>query len=150
MDTQVKDILREKGSFVLTIAPEESVFSAISKMVDHNVGSIVIVDEDGVQGIFTERDYLRDIILEERSSKTTAIRDVMTTDLIVVDPEYDAEECMAIMTEQKIRHLPVVEQGDSGDLAGLISIGDCVKRLSEDRKTRIRSLEQYIKGSYQR
>lgn len=149
MDTQVKDILREKGSFVLTIAPDESVFAAISKMVDHNVGSIVIVD-DGVEGIFTERDYLRDIILEERSSKTTAIRDVMTTDLIVVDPEYDAEECLAIMTEEKIRHLPVVEQGDAGDLAGIISIGDCVKRLSRDRKTRIRSLEQYIKGGYQR
>lgn len=150
METKVRDILRDKGDFVLTISSDQSVFEAISKMVEHNVGSIVIVDGEEIQGVFTERDYLRDIILKERSSKTTPIRDVMTTDLIVVDPDYEAEECLAIMTEQKIRHLPVVEGDESGTLTGLVSIGDCVKRLSRDRKTRIRSLEQYITGGYTR
>lgn len=145
MQTRVADILNSKGNDVLTTTPSTSVYDAIAKMVDHNVGSIVITEDGEICGIFTERDYLRRIILQGRSSKTTPIEEVMTPDVLYVDPSYTVEDCMAIMTEKKCRHLPVMEEGQ---LAGIISIGDCVRTISANAQARVQSLTDYIMGKY--
>lgn len=139
------DILRSKGSNVHTIDREATVFEAIGKMVAENVGSLVVTGGDAIVGIFTERDYLRRIALQGRSSKTTKVREVTTEQLIVVDPSRPVEECMAIMTREHIRHLPVIE---GGKLAGIVSIGDVVKFLSKEREAEIRYLTDYITGKY--
>lgn len=145
MEITVETILREKGTEVLTTDPQSTVFDAIARMVDHNVGSILIMDDDEVEGIFTERDYLRQIVLEGRTSKTTRVEEVMTTDVVWVDPSYTADECMALMTEHKCRHLPVLQDGD---LTGIVSIGDCVKQVSRTARSRVEELEKYISGRY--
>lgn len=145
METRVHDILRHKGTNVLTIEPSATVFESISRMVDHNVGSILVVEDDEVAGIFTERDYLRRIVLEGRTSKTTRVEEVMTSDVVWVDPGYTVDECMALMTENKCRHLPVL---DDGELTGLISIGDCVKQVSRTARARVEELQNYISGKY--
>lgn len=145
MEITVETILREKGTEVLTTDPQSTVFDAIARMVDHNVGSILVIDGDEVEGIFTERDYLRRIVLEGRTSKTTRVEEVMTTDVVWVDPNYTADECMALMTEHKCRHLPVLQDGD---LSGIVSIGDCVKQVSRTARSRVEELEKYISGRY--
>ncbi len=147
MKIRVADILRHKGkrSRVVTIGRSETVYDAIARMVENNVGSILVTDEDEVCGIFTERDYLRRIILQGRTSKTTQIDEVMTADIVWVDPGFDVEECMAIMTQKKCRHLPVL---DEGKLVGVISIGDCVKEISNEAKARVQYLTGYITGQY--
>ncbi len=145
MEVTVQEILQKKGTGVLTIDPSSTVFDAIARMVDHNVGSILITKNGEIEGIFTERDYLRQIVLEGRSSKTTRIEEVMTSDVVWVDPSYTADECMALMTENKCRHLPVLEDGE---LAGIISIGDCVKQVSRKARSRVDELQQYISGRY--
>jgi CBS domain-containing protein len=145
MKITVETILREKGTDVLTTDPESTVFDAIARMVDLNVGSILVMDDGEVEGIFTERDYLRQIVLEGRTSKTTRVEEVMTTDVVWVDPSYTADECMALMTEHKCRHLPVLQDGD---LTGIISIGDCVKQVSRTARSRVEELEKYISGRY--
>src|SRR6056297_1570367 len=141
MEITVETILREKGTEVLTTDPQSTVFDAIARMVDHNVGSILVIDGDEVEGIFTERDYLRRIVLEGRTSKTTRVEEVMTADVIVVPPTQTVSECLAIMTEAKCRHLPVVEDGI---LVGMISIGDCAKEVSRAAVNEITHLESYI------
>jgi signal-transduction protein with cAMP-binding, CBS, and nucleotidyltransferase domain len=145
MNTRVQAILRSKGTDVLTINPEATVYRAIERMVDHNVGSILVMDGDEIKGIFTERDYLRRIVLQGRASKTTCIAEVMTRDVMCVDPTYDVQECMSIMTSEKCRHLPVLEDGE---LAGIISIGDCVKQVSRSAQARVEELKHYISGAY--
>ncbi len=149
MGNKVQDILNRKGDFVLTVRPDDSAHEAIQRMVERNVGSVV-VSEDGSlpDGIFSERDYLRRVTLDPDVPEDVPVREVMTSDLIVVDPTYEVEECLAIITGEKIRHLPVVKAGYSGEMVGIISIGDCVKHLSRERKTRIRYLEQYMTGGY--
>jgi CBS domain-containing protein len=145
MKITVEKILREKGTEVLTTTPSSTVFDAIARMVDHNVGSVLVTTDDEIEGIFTERDYLRRIVLEGRTSKTTRVEEVMTSDVVWVDPSYTADECMAIMTEHKCRHLPVLVDGD---LAGIVSIGDCVKQVSRTARSRVEELEKYISGRY--
>ena len=145
MKITVEEILREKGTEVLTTSPSSTVFDAIARMVDHNVGSILVTADGEIEGIFTERDYLRRIVLEGRTSKTTCVEEVMTDDVVWVDPSYTADECMAIMTEHKCRHLPVL---NGGDLAGIISIGDCVKQVSRTARSRVEELQKYISGRY--
>lgn len=143
---QVSDILARKGGEVHTIDRDETVFAAIERMVANNAGSIVVTEGDGkICGIFTERDYLRRIALEGRTSRETSVGDVMTIHLIATTPDQTVEECMAIMAEHKIRHLPVM-QGPK--LVGIVSIGDLVKHLSAERKVMIRYLEDYITGKY--
>ncbi len=141
----VFDILRRKGSRVVTIDPEVSVFDAIRRMVENNVGSIVVVRGTDIVGIFTERDYLRRIVLDGRTSRETPVSEVMTADVIYVDPTQDIKQCLAIMTEKKIRHLPVM---DERELVGVISIGDCVKELSRGAEANVRYLTDYITGRY--
>jgi len=145
MTTHVYEILRRKGTDVLTIDLSATVYESISEMVDHNVGSILVMEDDHIAGIFTERDYLRRIALQGRTSRTTRVEEVMTADVVWVDPQYTVEECMALMTEQKCRHLPVLKDGD---LAGIISIGDCVKQVSRTAQARAEELEKYISGTY--
>lgn len=147
LQIKVDKILAQKGHEVVTIDPEATVFDSIAKMVDHNVGSILIVEGDQVLGIFTERDYLREIALKGRTSRETPVKTVMTEKVICVNPNYTIEECLAVMTNQKCRHLPVMRDGH---LDGIVSIGDCVKRLSEDAIERVNHLEEYITGEYPR
>ncbi len=136
------DILTHKGTDVVTARPQETVFACIARMVDHNVGSVLVVNSDRqVVGIFTERDYLRRIALEGRSSRTTAVEAVMTRDVIAVSPSRSVNECLSIMTQAKCRHLPVVQEGD---LLGIVSIGDCVKQRSEAALQEVDHLETYI------
>lgn len=145
MKITVEEILRKKGTEVLTTDPDSTVFDAIARMVDHNVGSILVTDDGEIEGIFTERDYLRRIVLEGRTSKTTRVEEVMTTDVAWVDPSYTADECMALMTENKCRHLPVLSDNT---LSGIISIGDCVKQVSRTARSRVEELQKYISGRY--
>lgn len=146
MDTHVKDILRNKGHDVLTATPDMTVFECIAAMVSNNVGSILVMKGDDIAGIFTERDYLRQIALRGRSSKTTDVEEIMTKDVICVSPEETVERCLAIMTQQKCRHLPVLD--DEGKLTGIVSIGDCVKQLSRVAQAQVEDLRGYIEGRY--
>lgn len=145
MSTSVARILSKKGTGVVTTEPGATVYEAIQKMVDKNVGAIVVLVGDEVRGIFTERDYLRRITLEGRTSKTTRVEEVMTTDVLYITPEVTIEECLALMTDKKIRHLPVLRDGQ---LAGIVSIGDCVKELSEIERVNVEQLTSYIRGVY--
>jgi len=145
MTTRVADILRHKGSHIVTIEPTATVYDAIAKMVEHNVGSILVTDDEALCGIFTERDYLRRIILQGRTSKTTRIEEVMTADVLQASPHSTIKECMATMTTRPCRHLPVVEEDE---LVGLISLGDCVKELLGEAEARVQNLTDYITGQY--
>ena len=145
METTAAQILKRKGGEVIIIGPAATVFEAIGRMVEHNVGSLVVEDGGEVRGIITERDYLRRIALEGRSSKSTRVEEVMTADVIHVEPSDTVEECMALMTEHKCRHLPVMRQGR---LAGLISIGDCVRELLRAKARHVEDLTRYVEGQY--
>jgi len=141
----VAEILATKSSRVETIEPNATVFDAIKQMVEANVGSIVVVEGQAIRGIFTERDYLRRIVIEGRTSKTTQVREVMTVELACTDPSRSIDDCMAVMTQERIRHLPVL---DGTKLVGIVSIGDLVKSLSKEREIEIRYLTDYISGKY--
>ena len=139
--TIVRHILDKKGQLVWTIRPDDTVFAAIEEMARKNVGALVVVENGDPIGIFTERHYARDVFLKGRSSPTTVVKDVMRTGFLYVTPERTVEECMAIMTAERARHLPVM---DDGNLVGLISIGDLVKSIIEDREFVIDQLTNYI------
>ncbi|MDX1529914.1 MAG: CBS domain-containing protein [Rhodothermales bacterium] len=145
MSTPVSTILKKKGDWVITIPPEATVFETIGRMVDHNIGAICVTQGGGLRGIFTERDYLRRIVLQGRTSKTTKVEEVMTADVVCATPDHTVNECMAMMTEKKCRHLPVLRDGA---LAGIISLGDCVKALLEESEERIENLTSFIQGGY--
>jgi len=145
MDARVSDLLAVKGSEVYCIGPEATVFEAIRMMVEHNVGALLVMDRERVVGIITERDYLRRVALEGRTSRTTLVREIMNPDVVVITPDRDLEVAMAVMTEKRVRHLPVIEKGQ---LRGIISIGDVVKYLSSARKAEIQYLRDYIDGRY--
>jgi CBS domain-containing protein len=139
----VAKILSEKGSDVIRIAGDATVFDAIKKMVEANVGAILVTgsDPDKIEGIFTERDYLRRIAVEGRTSRDTLVRDVMSSPVIAVGPETTVEEAMALMTDRRIRHAPVI---DDDHLLGMVSIGDLVRLLSQEQSFKIRYLTEYI------
>jgi CBS domain-containing protein len=140
----VSSIIAVKGPAVHTVAPDATVYEAIEGMVRLNVGSVLVREGEGIVGIFTERDYLRRVTLQDRDAKTTPVREVMTPKIIAVDPDRSIDECMAIMTRMRIRHLPVM---DGEHLVGIISIGDLVKHLSKEREAEIRHLTGYITGN---
>jgi len=137
----VRDILRQKGGEVYTVSPEETVFEAIRRLADLGVGSLVVVDQGRPVGLFSERDYTCKVALEGRSSRETPVEEVMSRQLLVVTPDTTTNECMALMTENRIRHLPVVEEGQ---LAGLVSIGDIVKDIIDEQQFVIEQLEKYV------
>jgi CBS domain-containing protein len=140
---RVSDILRGKGTDVLKIEASATVFAALEKLVEKNVGSILVTDGGEVVGIMTERDYLRKIAILGRTSHDTKVRDIMSSPLVYVTPETSVEETMAIMTDRRIRHLPVVE---NDDVVGILSIGDVVKYQSREQSFQIQYLTEYISG----
>lgn len=141
--TSIRQLLNDKGHDVLSIHPDDSVFDAIKMMADENVGSLVVMEDDKLTGIITERHYARNVILKGKSSPKTPVRDIMRTRVICARPEQSIEECMAVMTERGVRHLPIL---DRKKLVGVVSIGDLVKSVISDQKFIIEQLEHYISG----
>jgi len=142
--TSVARILKSKPEqTVHTIGPDASVFEAVKLMADKSIGALVVVDGPKVIGIITERDYARKIILMARASKDTPVRDIMTSAVMYVRPDQTSEECMVLMTEKRLRHLPVM---DGERLVGLVSIGDLVKDIISEQQFIIHQLQQYITG----
>ena len=142
--TAVADILKAKGEAIVhTIGPNDSVFDALQRMADKGIGALLVMEGERIVGIVTERDYARKIALKGRTSALTHVRDVMTTSVMFVKPSQTSEECMALMTDNRLRHLPVVKDDR---LVGLISIGDLVKDIISEQKFVIEQLEHYISG----
>ena len=141
----VRHLLHEKGTQVWSITPSGTVYEALQLMADKNIGALLVLDRGDVQGIFTERDYARKVILQGRSSKTTTVGELMTREVLYVGPDDTIENCMAIMTDKRLRHLLVIEDGK---LIGIVSIGDVVKAIISDREFTIRELERYITGGH--
>ncbi len=142
--TTVTDILSSKANPTIhTIDPAASVYEAVRLMAQENIGALVVVEHDRVVGIVTERDYARKVALMARASRDTPLRDIMTSPVMYVQPRQTSEECMALMTENRLRHLPVM---DGGKLIGLISIGDLIKDIISEQKFIIEQLEHYISG----
>lgn len=137
----VNQMLMSKGNAVYAISPDAMVLDALRMMAEKDVGALVILDGDELVGIFSERDYARKIALQGKSSRTTPVWAIMTHDVVCVSSDLSADKCMAIMTEKRIRHLPVL---DDGQLVGLISIGDVVKAIMTEQQVLIRHLEDYI------
>ena len=138
------DLLKTKlHQTVFAVAPTSSVFEAVQLMADKNIGALLVMEGMQVVGIISERDYARKITLMSRSSRDTLVRDIMTPEVMYVRPENTTEECMALMTENRLRHLPVM---DGGKLLGLVSIGDLVKDIISEQKFIIDQLEHYISG----
>ncbi len=138
---QLSEILDEKGAEVLQIEADASVFEAVKRMVEANVGSLLVTEGGEITGIVTERDYLRRVALEGLTDKETAVREIMSSPLIVVTPQTTIDESMAVMTDRRIRHLPVVE---GGEVVGIVSIGDIVKFKSKQQSFEIQYLTDYI------
>ena len=139
--TTVRQLLDDKGHDVWSIHPDRSVFDAIQLMASKDVGALVVVVDDKPVGIFTERHYARNVILKGKSSPRTRTRDIMTTDVVCARPEQTVEQCMAVMTDRRVRHLPVL---DKGRLIGIVSIGDLVKATIAEQQFIIEQLEHYI------
>jgi len=139
----VQHLLDSKGRETISIVEDASVYDAIKLMADRAVGSLLVMDGDDLQGIVTERDYARKVIIKGRSSESTQVAEIMTTDLVTTTGAQSVSECMTLMSEKRIRHLPVMS-GD--DVVGLISIGDLVQAIISDQKEEIEQLEQYISG----
>jgi CBS domain-containing protein len=139
----VRDIIKVKNHPIITITPHITVYEALKLMVDNNIGALLVTDDSKLVGIFTERDYARKVILLGKTSKETLISEIMSQNLITVSPENTMEDCMQLMTNKFIRHLPVLE---NNELIGIISIGDVVKYIINEQKFIIEHLEHYIKG----
>ena len=139
----IKDILATKGYEVYTISPDSKVYEALSLMAEKNVGALVILEGETLVGLISERDYARKIVLQGRLSKDTPVREIMTREPVTVTLDHDLEQCMELMTNERVRHLPVVEQGR---MIGIISIGDVVKGIIDHKEFIIQQLEKYIKG----
>ena len=142
--TIVRQILANKGNQVWSVDPNDLVIDALRLMADKRIGALMVMANDRVIGIFSERDYARKVILEGKSSATTRVGEIMTRDVISVNPDHTVEDCMTIMTENRVRHLPVY---DDDKVIGVISIGDVVKTVIQDKQFMIEQLEQYITGS---
>ena len=142
--TTIKQILDKKGHEVLTVQPDDTVLHALEQMASRNVGAVIVMENDAPVGIFTERDYARSVILKGRSSPTTPVRDVMSSELIFVRPEQTVDQCMAIMSDKRFRHMPVLQERK---LIGIVSIGDLVKSIIDEQAFTIEQLQGYIGGS---
>lgn len=140
----VKQLLQAKGHGVWAITPDSSVYDALTLMADKEVGALLVLDAGRLVGIISERDYARKVILKGKSSLDTPVREIMTENVVYVRPEQTVEECMALMTDKHIRHLPVLEDDE---LIGVISIGDLVKADIEHKEFMIQQLENYITGA---
>lgn len=137
------DILREKGSEVFTTEPDAKVYEALKKMAEKDVGALLVYEGDRMVGLISERDYARKVILKNKFSKDTPVAEIMSADVVTVEPGTDLETCMQLVTEHRVRHLPVVED-DS--VVGIVSIGDIVKGIIGHKEHLIKQLKNYIKG----
>lgn len=142
---QVKEILNHKGRDIYSVKPDETVYNAIAKMAEYNVGALLVMEDGNLVGIISERDYRNKVILKGRASKTTAVKEIMTDQVIRVNSSDTINLCMQLMSDKKIRHLPVV---DHENVVGVISIGDVVKTVIANQKVEINSLRNYIGGGY--
>ena len=140
MAATVRDMLRGKSD-VHTVGPSDTVYDALRLMADKNIGAVLVVEGADIKGILSERDYARRVVLHGKMSHATSVAEIMTTTVICVDPAWTADRCMALMTEKRIRHLPIVE---NGRLVGVISIGDIVRTIVDEQNFTITSLERYI------
>lgn len=139
----VSDILADKGSDVRAVSPFDTVLHALEVMAEHEIGAVLVMDVDRLVGILSERDYARRVVLMGRASRDSAVREIMTPSVVCVPPTRTVEECMALMTEKRVRHLPVVEHKN---LIGLVSIGDVVKAMLAEQEFTINQLQSYIAG----
>ena len=140
----VDQLLHGKGRDVWSVTPSDTVFDALRLMANKRIGALVVLDDDHLAGLFSERDYARKVVLEGKSSKDTPVGEIMSSRVVSVGPDQTIQDCMHLMTEKRIRHLPVVEKDE---LVGLISIGDVVKAVIADQEEVIEHLEHYISGS---
>jgi CBS domain-containing protein len=140
MTTTVRRMLSGKGD-VYAVGPADTIYDALRLMADRNIGAVLVLSDQRIEGIFSERDYARKVALLGKTSKETPVREIMTIDVICVDPGWTAEQCMALMTEKRVRHLPVVE---NERVVGVISIGDVVRTIVDEHQFTIKSLEGYI------
>jgi CBS domain-containing protein len=140
---KVRNILKEKGNAIYSIAPDQTVYDALEILVEKNIGALMVLDNDTFVGIFTERDYARKVILKGKSSKETLVGEIMSPNPLTIRSDEGLDQCMKLMTNKFIRHLPVV---DDGKLVGLVSIGDLVKYIIDEQKFIIENLESYISG----
>lgn len=140
----VRKILESKGNKIFSVTPFTTVYHALEIMVEKNISSLVVVENEKLIGIFSEKDYARKVILKGKSSRETPIRDIMSDNVITVTPDDTIDECMMLMTGKFIRHLPVVE---NDKLIGIVSIGDVVKYIIEEQKFIINNMEHYITGT---
>jgi len=145
MKTTVDEILQRKGRAVWVISPKATVMEALKLMAEKHIGALVVVEDEQVVGILSERDYARKIALKGKSSINTPVKDIMTDKVYYVNPQASVQECLALVTQQSIRHLPVL---DNGRLVGLISIGDVVKAIIDEQEITITQLSDYITGKY--
>ena len=141
----VKQLLKKKTGCVWTIAPQDTVYKALEIMAEKNVGALVVVEKEIVVGMFSERDYARNVVLKGKTAKDTSVNELMDSNVCYVRLEQTLEECMALFTEKRVRHLPVLEMEK---LIGLVSIGDAVKQCLADKELKIQQLENYITGCY--
>ncbi len=142
----IKELLEHKGQgTVHTVEPEDTVFVAVTRMVEMNIGALLVTEGKDIKGIMTERDYLRFITVKGSTARDTPVSEVMTRKVIYVTPDTELNEVMTIMTAERIRHVPVL---NDGALMGIVSIGDVVKRISQDQEVHIRTLEEYINDPY--
>jgi len=142
---QAKNILDNKGSDIWSIDPGATVLDAITLMAEKRIGALLVMNGSDLNGVFSERDYARKVVLMGKSSRETAVREIMTSEVVVAKPAHTVEECMALMTDKRIRHLPVVEDDA---VVGVLSIGDLVKAIIEDQQFQIEQLENFITTGY--
>ena len=141
----IKELLKKKSGDIWSISPQASVYQALELMAQKEVGALLVIENDKLVGIFSERDYARKIILKGKASKETAVSELMTTSVYYVTPDNTLEEAMALMTSKHIRHLPIMNQGK---LSGLVTLGDVVKKIISEQKLTIDELENYVTGGY--
>ena len=138
----VRELLQGKGDAIWSIEPDRTVYDALSLMAERGIGAVLVMEGDRLVGILSERDYARQVVLKGKASKETPVRDIMTTRLFHVSHDHTCDDCMTIMTDRRIRHLPVIEQGR---LVGILSIGDIVKAVIAEKQSQIEQLEDYIR-----